>query len=342
MLELDELRMLEPDYASLVNNGEPGVLICEAEPADKGARLLIDEDESPLLFAVKSGDEWCGTSWLFRSPTAGEFSLFEAADGDIYQEDRGNVEDACRAYYAEIIQTVIAPAGDDLTEERVGKVRGLLHEVWGPSISGTALDACAGSGIGSLLLREMGADPIAYDNDPELLALGLSSGRLAPGRTACIDARAASAYLPDAEYGSGSCSARSTDIQRISGGRSWRSLPGSRRRRLLPWQLRRKPSGCRSGPTEWTGRFRSWKIRVIRSTTAGSVSGEGRPLSRMDPSPVLFCRLFCAFLLQTRGWRACRTSDACPLTFTLSHAARILPVESITNVLRKTPMYSRP
>ncbi|MDD3047368.1 MULTISPECIES: hypothetical protein [Methanocorpusculum] len=203
MLELDELRMLEPDYASLVNNGEPGVLICEAEPADKGARLLIDEDESPLLFAVKSGDEWCGTSWLFRSPTAGEFSLFEAADGDIYQEDRGNVEDACRAYYAEIIQTVIAPAGDDLTEERVGKVRGLLHEVWGPSISGTALDACAGSGIGSLLLREMGADPIAYDNDPELLALGLSSGRLAPGRTACIDARAASAYLPDAEYGVG-------------------------------------------------------------------------------------------------------------------------------------------
>jgi hypothetical protein len=203
MLELDELRMLEPDYASLVNNGEPGVLICEAEPADKGARLLIDEDESPLLFAVKSGDEWCGTSWLFRSPTAGEFSLFEAADGDIYQEDRGNVEDACRAYYAEIIQKVIAPAGDDLTEERVGKVRGLLHEVWGPSISGTALDACAGSGIGSLLLREMGADPIAYDNDPELLALGLSSGRLAPGRTACIDARAASAYLPDAEYGVG-------------------------------------------------------------------------------------------------------------------------------------------
>lgn len=203
MLELDELRMLEPDYASLVNNGEPGVLICEAEPVEKGARLLIDEDESPLLFAVKSGDEWCGTSWLFRPPTAGEFSLFEAADGDIYQEERGKAEDACRAYYAGVIQKVIPPAGDDLTEERVSKVRGLLHEVWGPSISGTALDACAGSGIGSLLLREMGASPIAYDNDPELLALGLSSGRLAPERTACIDARLASAYLPDAEYGVG-------------------------------------------------------------------------------------------------------------------------------------------
>ena len=34
MLELDELRMLEPDYASLVYIGEPCVLICDAEPAD--------------------------------------------------------------------------------------------------------------------------------------------------------------------------------------------------------------------------------------------------------------------------------------------------------------------
>ncbi|HJJ37136.1 MAG TPA: hypothetical protein O0X47_01105 [Methanocorpusculum sp.] len=203
ILELDELRLLEPDYASLVNNGEPGVLICEAEPVPKGARLLIDEDESPLVFAVKNGDEWCGTSWLFRSPTAGEFSLFEATDGDIYQEEREKVEDACRAYYAEIIRTAVPPAGDDLTADRIGKVRDLLHEMWGTSISGIALDACAGSGIGSLILGEMGAHPIAYDNDPELLALGLSSGRLAPTRLACIDARIASAYLPDAKYGVG-------------------------------------------------------------------------------------------------------------------------------------------
>ncbi len=203
ILELDGLRLLEPDYASLVNNGEPGVLICDAEPVPKGARLLIDEDKSPLLFAVKSGDEWCGTSWLFRSPTAAEFSLFEAADGDIYQEEREKVEDACRAYYAEIIRTAIPPAGEDLPVNRIGKVRDLLHEVWGTSISGIALDACAGSGIGSMLLNEMGASPIAYDNDPELLALGLSSGRIAPEHLACIDARIASAYLPDAKYGVG-------------------------------------------------------------------------------------------------------------------------------------------
>ena len=79
--ELEKLRLLEPDYSSLVNNGEPGVLICEAEPVENGARLLIDEEESPLLFAVKSGDEWCGTSWLFRPPTGGELALFEAATG---------------------------------------------------------------------------------------------------------------------------------------------------------------------------------------------------------------------------------------------------------------------
>jgi|LSQX01.1.fsa_nt_gb hypothetical protein len=203
MLELDNVRLLEPDYASLVNNGEPGVLICEAEPVENGSRLLIDEEDSPLLFAVKSGDEWCGTSWLFRPPTSGELALFEAADGDIYQEDREDVEDACRAYYAEILEKTIPPAGDDLTADRIAKVRDLLHEMWGSSISGIALDACAGSGIGSLLLSEMGARPIAYDNDPELLALGLSSGRLSPERMVCIDARIASAYLPDAAYGVG-------------------------------------------------------------------------------------------------------------------------------------------
>ncbi|HJJ30069.1 MAG TPA: hypothetical protein O0W87_03630 [Methanocorpusculum sp.] len=203
MLELDRVRFLEPDYASLVNNGEPGVLICEANPVHHGAKLLIDENEDPLLFAVKNGNEWCGTSWLFRPPTAGEISLFEAVDGEIYQEEREDVENAIRAYYADIIRNTITPAGDDLTTDRIDKVRDLLHEMWGTSISGIALDACAGSGIGSLILSEMGATPIAYDNDPELLALGLSTGRFSPGRLACIDARIASAYLPDAEYGIG-------------------------------------------------------------------------------------------------------------------------------------------
>ena len=203
MIEVEDLRFIEPDYASLINNGEPGVLICEAEPVRNGTKILIDENENPLLFAVKNAGEWRATSWQFRDPTAEELALFEATDGDLYQESRVRIEDACRAHFAEIIRQEIPPAGDDLPADRVEKVRNLIHEMWGTSISGIALDACAGSGIGSMILREMGAHPIAYDNDPELLSLGMASGRIHPDGLACIDAKIASAYLPDAEYGVG-------------------------------------------------------------------------------------------------------------------------------------------
>ncbi|MDD3257224.1 MAG: hypothetical protein PHU87_03115, partial [Methanocorpusculum sp.] len=140
MLEVDGLRFIEPDYASLVNNGEPAVLICEAEPIQNGAKILIDEDENPLLLAVKTASGWRATSWLFRGPGSGELALFEAADGEIYQEMRNDVEDACRAHFAEILRQEIPPAGDDLPADRIEKVRDLIHEMWGTSISGTALD----------------------------------------------------------------------------------------------------------------------------------------------------------------------------------------------------------
>ncbi|MDV0443966.1 hypothetical protein [Methanorbis rubei] len=203
MLELDSLRFLEPDYASLVNNGEPGILICEAEPTSGGARMLIDDEENPVLFAVRAGDEWVGTSWSFRSPTEQEFALFSATDGDIYQEPRSVIDDALRAHFSNILVEEVAPAREDLPADRIEKVRDLLHEVWGASAPGLCLDACAGSGIGSMIIREMGGVPLAYDNDPALLALGLSSGRLTPEGTVCIDGTVASAYLPDADRGLG-------------------------------------------------------------------------------------------------------------------------------------------
>ena len=203
MLELKTVRFLEPDYASLVNNGEPGVLICEAEPAAGGARMLIDDAENPVLLAVFAGDEWVATSWNFRNPTEPEFELFSAADGDVYQEPRSEIEDALRAHFSGILQEEIAPAREDLPADRIEKVRDLLHEVWGTSAPGLCLDACAGSGIGSMIIREMGGRPLAYDNDPALLALGLETGRLIPEETLCIDGTVASAYLPDADRGLG-------------------------------------------------------------------------------------------------------------------------------------------
>ena len=202
-MEVGELRFIEPDYASLVNNGEPAVLICEAKPEAGGARILLDEDGNPLLFAVKNEGVWFATSWMFRDPTPAELELFEAADGDMYEEPREAVEAALRAYFSQIIIEEIAPTREDITEERIDKIRSLVREKFGESVSGICIDACCGSGIGSQVMREIGASLIAYDNDPELLSLGFKNGRLKPEETVCIDGRAASAYMPDAEFGLG-------------------------------------------------------------------------------------------------------------------------------------------
>lgn len=203
MLELNALRFLEPDYASLINQGEPGVIISQAAAEISDARMLIDDEENPVVFAVKAGDEWAATSWMFREPTREEIAVFEKADGNLYQEKRCDVDDALRGYFSKKMMEEYAPVGEDLTEDRIEKVRSLIAQYFGTNLKGTAIDACAGSGIGSRIMREFGAKPIAYDNDPELLALGLSLGRLNPEETAWIDGRSASAYMPDAEFGVG-------------------------------------------------------------------------------------------------------------------------------------------
>ena len=203
MLELDAVRFLEPDYASLVNQGEPGVIIAQSASQISDARMLIDEKQNPVVLAVRSGDEWAATAWAFRPPTQEEIELFQKLDGNLYQESRSDIDNALRTHFSREMRTQYAPAGEDLTEERIDKVRSLLAEYFGENLSGTAIDACAGSGIGSMIMRELGARPLAYDNDPELLSLGLSLGRLREEETAWIDGRSASAYLPDAEYGVG-------------------------------------------------------------------------------------------------------------------------------------------
>ncbi|MDO5829055.1 MAG: hypothetical protein Q4Q25_02775 [Methanocorpusculum sp.] len=203
MIEADALHFIEPDYSSLVNNGEPAVLICEASPASGDARILLDEEGNPTLFAVKTNGEWYATGWLFRTPSAQELALFEKADGEMYQENRSDIERAFREEFSGKIAKTISPAGEDLTEERIEMVRSLLIEKFGTNLSGTCIDACCGSGIGSAIMRELGCSPLAYDNDDELLSLGFSSGRLKTDEAVCIDGRIASAYMPDAEYGIG-------------------------------------------------------------------------------------------------------------------------------------------
>jgi len=201
MIEVENIHFIEQDYSMLVNNGEPAAIICEANPED--ARILLDEEGNPLLFAVKNEGTWYATGWLFRQPTAEEMELFEKADGDMYQEPRKDIEEAFRSYFLDSLISSGPVAEEDITKDRIEKIRSLLQEKLGSQISGVAIDSCCGSGIGSMILREMGADVLAYDNDPDLLALGVKKGRLLREKTVCIDGRSASAYLPDAKIGVG-------------------------------------------------------------------------------------------------------------------------------------------
>ncbi len=203
MIEVDALQFIEPEYSSLVNNGEPAFLICDAKPEKGDARILVDDDGNPLLFAVKNDGVWYATSWLYRSPTAEELTLFEEAEGEMYQESRSDIEKALREYFTLKIIREGPIAGEDLTEDRIEKIRSLIKEKFGETVDGLCIDACCGSGIGAMIMRDMGASVLAYDNDPELLGLGIKEGRLLAEDTLCIDGRVASAYLPDAKYGLG-------------------------------------------------------------------------------------------------------------------------------------------
>ena len=203
MIDADKLHFIEPDYSALVNSGEPAVLICEASPEKGDARILLDTEGNPVLFAVKNDGEWYATGWLFRPPSAEELELFEKTEGTFYEEERSEIEDAFREEFSGKIAAGVTPVGEDLTEDRIGMVRSLLQEKFGTNLSGVCIDACCGSGIGSAVMRELGCRPLAYDNDEELLALGFSLGRLKPDEAVCIDGRMASAYMPDAEYGVG-------------------------------------------------------------------------------------------------------------------------------------------
>lgn len=203
MIEVDELRFIEPDYASLINNGEPGIMINDSNLQISFAKLLVDETGTPVMLAVHLGYTWFATGYLFRNPTEEEINLFKNLDGDMYSENRNLIEAAFREEFSEHLKTAVSPALDDLTTERIEKVRSLLTEQFGNNLSGTCIDACCGSGLGSSLMRELGCKILSYDNDDSLLSLGFSSGRLHTDETISIDGCCASAYLPNAEYGIG-------------------------------------------------------------------------------------------------------------------------------------------
>ena len=95
------------------------------------------------------------------------------------------------------------PAIEDLNPARRGILTRLIESHWGRGNGETAADCCCGSGVGSLVLRDLGFTPLSYDNDASLLARGLATGRLLPAETICLDARVASRYIRPVSRGIG-------------------------------------------------------------------------------------------------------------------------------------------
>ena len=198
ILEIGGCRLVEPSFADLTVDSYTNLLL-RIVPDE--ARLLVDEKEEPMALALHDDEGWHAASFLFREPTLAAIECFETVGGDIYQESREAWLSAVREYYsAELLETTF-PALEDLRPDREGKIRDLLDEVWGDRTGTPCLDCCCGSGVGTAALRAGGVRALAYDNDPGLLALGLSKGRLVPSDTMCIDAQKASRYIAPVPLG---------------------------------------------------------------------------------------------------------------------------------------------
>jgi hypothetical protein len=195
------LDLIEPSFADLPDERYTALLLeCHG---DQG-RLLIDEESDPLAVAVHFGNDcWIAGCFHLRRPTATLITFFEEMGGEIYQEERQVWEDVVREYFSNRIKAEVTPALEDLNPDRKTMVQELLEETLGPGNGQTCLDFCCGSGLGSAVLRGLGYQVLACDIDQSLLSLGLSTGRLIPRETMCIDATLAHHYTSPVGIGLG-------------------------------------------------------------------------------------------------------------------------------------------
>ncbi|MDD1687706.1 hypothetical protein [Methanoregula sp.] len=200
ILGVDEVVFVEPQFSVLPDPRYNDTLTLAG--GDEG-RLLLDEKEDPLALAFRNGDCWITGSFLSRNPTALLIEKFENLNGEIYQEDRAVWAAAVREYYSLALKAEVPPAIEDLNPRRRGILTNLISGFWDAGSGETCIDACCGSGVGSLVLRDLGFTPLSYDNDDALLSLGLSTGRLLPEETMWIDAMKTSAYIEPVPKGIG-------------------------------------------------------------------------------------------------------------------------------------------
>jgi len=190
ILDLEYLVFLDPSFSSLADD-----LPLAVPEGITGSRMLVDEREDLLAVAFRSGEEWYGTTFLYRRPDRDLLDRCEEGDLEIYQELRRSWAGAVREYYSVALAREVSPALEDLAPDREQKLESLLRGIWSRPVNGECLDCCCGSGVGSSVIRRMGMQPLSYDNDAALLARGLAAGRLLPDETMWIDAARAGEYL---------------------------------------------------------------------------------------------------------------------------------------------------
>jgi len=191
IFEVENLAFIEPSFAALTDPLYTDLLA--ADNCDEG-RLLVDEHDEPIAVAFQEKAGWIAGSFLCRKPSVALIDAFEQVNGEIYQEDRAIWATAVREYFSLLLAKQVPPAMEDLNPARKGILTDVIEGVWGKGSGETCIDCGCGSGIGSLVLRELGYTPLSYDNDPALLTLGFEKGRLRPEETMCIDATQVSAY----------------------------------------------------------------------------------------------------------------------------------------------------
>ncbi|MBT8507534.1 hypothetical protein AZH53_03740 [Methanomicrobiaceae archaeon CYW5] len=197
----EDIGCIEPTFANLTEDYYTAELL-ELE-AEEG-RLLINENDHPIAFAVRAKGAWTAASFVCRPCSPAVFDRMEELGGDVYQEPQQEYMRALMEYYNVRLCGHVRPAPEDNRPGRQEMIVSLLREVWNDDMDGrSCIDCCCGSGVVSAALRDCGAYPVAYDNDPELIALGLVTGRLLPEQTMHIDATVAGEYIGPAELGAG-------------------------------------------------------------------------------------------------------------------------------------------
>jgi hypothetical protein len=200
IFELEDLRFIEPSFADITDSRYNALL---AQQDTGEGRLLLDEAEEPLALAFQGANGWIAGTFLCRNPSVALIDLFESVNGEIFQENRAVFAGAVREYYSTAMVAEVPPAIEDLNPARRGILGRLIENLWGSGRGETCVDCCCGSGVGSLVLRDLGYSPLSYDNDASLLSRGLHAGRLLPAETMCLDATIASRYVEPSPRGIG-------------------------------------------------------------------------------------------------------------------------------------------